>query len=569
VDLFVNAGTPVIAPLDGMVESVRNNAGQLNYGPTVILRHELPGDAAPWYTLYGHLDEGALALEPGRAIAAGDRIGAVGTARVNGGWAPHLHLQIIADRVGYEGDFPGVARPSDRAVWLSISPDPNLILGFPEGCAVPAPLDESTLLASRRQWIGPSLSIAYRTPLVIVRGHMQYLYDVAGRRYLDVVNNVAHVGHCHPHVVAAVQRQAAVLNTNTRYLHPAIERYAERLTAHLPASLRVCFFVCSGSEANELALRLAMAHTGRHDVIVIDHAYHGNTTALVELSPYKFDGPGGRGPAPHVHKVTLPDPYRGPHRGYGADSGRRYGAEVGDVVARLTRSGRSVAAFFAESLVSGGGQIEPPQGYLAEAYRHVRSAGGVCIADEVQIGFGRMGTHFWGFETQGVVPDIVTMGKPIGNGHPVAAVVTTPEIAASFANGMEYFNTFGGNPVSCEVGLAVLDVIEQEGLQRRALRVGGALTGGLRDLAGRYPLIGDVRGRGLFLGLELVRDRTALTPAPRHATYVVERMRERGILLSTEGPFHTVIKMKPPLVFSEDDAATLVTTLDQVLAELE
>jgi 4-aminobutyrate aminotransferase-like enzyme len=227
-----------------------------------------------------------------------------------------------------------------------------------------------------------------------------------------------------------------------------------------------------------------------------------------------------------------------------------------------------LAAFFAEAVVSGGGQIEPPQGYLAEAYRHVRSAGGVCIADEVQIGFGRMGTHFWGFETQGVVPDIVTMGKPIGNGHPLAAVVTTPEIAASFANGMEYFNTFGGNPVSCEVGLAVLDVIEQEGLQRRALHVGDALTRGLRALAGRYPLIGDVRGRGLFLGLELVRDRRMQTPAPRHAAYVVESMRDRGVLLSTEGPFHTVIKMKPPLVFAEDDVDALVAGLDQVLAEI-
>ncbi len=569
VDLFAPAGTAVLAPIDGTVESVHNNAGRLDYGPTVVLRHEIPGADAPWYTLYGHLDEAALTLQRGLAVRAGDRLGSVGTSRVNGGWPPHLHLQIIADRVGYDGDFPGVARPSDRAVWLSISPDPNLILRFPEGTAADDGPDDRALLAARRERLGPSLSIAYETPLTIVRGRMQFLYDARGRRYLDGVNNVAHVGHCHPHVVAALQRQAAMLNTNTRYLHPSILRYAGRLTAHLPAPLRVCFFVCSGSEANELALRLALAHTQRRDVIVVDHAYHGNTTSLVDLSPYKFDGPGGRGAPRHVHKLAMPDPYRGEHRGYGADSGRAYATEAGEVVAALARSGRDVAAFLSETISSGGGQVEPPAGYLSDVYRHVRAAGGVCIADEVQIGFGRVGTHFWGFETQGVVPDIVTLGKPIGNGHPMGAVVTTPEIAASFANGMEYFNTFGGNPVSCEVGLAVLDVIEQEGLQARAQRVGEYLIRGLRSLTERHALIGDVRGRGLFLGVELVRDREALTPAPRHAAYVVERMRERGVLLSTEGPFHTVIKMKPPLVFSEDDADTVVRTFADVLTELD
>ncbi len=569
VDLFVSAGTAVLAPIDGTVESVRNNTGRLDYGPTVVLRHEIPGADAPWYTLYGHLDETALALQPGLAVRAGDRIGSVGASRVNGGWPPHLHLQIIADRVGYDGDFPGVARPSDRAVWLSISPDPNLILRFPEGTAADDGPDDRVLLAARRERLGRSLSIAYQTPLTIVRGRMQFLYDGHGRRYLDGVNNVAHVGHCHPHVVAALQRQAAVLNTNTRYLHPAILRYAERLTAHLPAPLCVCFFVCSGSEANELALRLAFAHTQRRDVIVVDHAYHGNTSSLVALSPYKFDGPGGKGAPPHVHKVSMPDPYRGVHRGYAADAGRAYAADVREVVSALERSGRGAAAFIAEAISSGGGQVEPPAGYLAEAYRHVRAAGGVCIADEVQIGFGRVGTHFWGFETQDVVPDIVTLGKPIGNGHPLGAVVTTPEIAASFANGMEYFNTFGGNPVSCEVGLAVLDVIEQEALQSRARRVGEYLTRGLRALAERHALVGDVRGRGLFLGLELVRDRDAQTPAPHHATYVVERMRERGVLLSTEGPFHTVVKLKPPLVFSEDDADTVVQSMADVLSELD
>jgi 4-aminobutyrate aminotransferase-like enzyme len=383
-----------------------------------------------------------------------------------------------------------------------------------------------------------------------------------------VVNNVAHVGHCHPRVAEAIRRQSAVLNTNTRYLHPVLAEYAERLAACLPSPLSVCFFVCSGSEANELALRLARTHTGREDVVVVDHAYHGNTSSLVSMSPYKFNGPGGRGAPPWVHTVVMPDPYRGPHRGRDTATGRRYAEYVREAIADAGRGGRQVAAFFAEAIISGGGHIEPPPGYLRDAYAYARAAGAVCVADEVQVGFGRVGTHFWAFEAQGVVPDIVTMGKPIGNGHPIGAVVTTPEIASSFANGMEYFNTFGGNPVSCYAGLAVLDVLQGEGLQEHARVTGAELVAGFRGLQERHALMGDVRGRGLVLAIELVRDRTTLEPAPRHAAYVVERMRERGILLSTEGPLHTVIKMKPPLAFTRADAQRLVRELDETLREI-
>ena len=566
-DLFAPAGTPVLAPLDGVVSSVRHNAGRLDYGPTVILRHEL--DGVTFFTLYGHLDPEVLSrLREGQRVGKGERIARLGAPADNGGWAPHLHLQVLTDRLGFDGDFPGVARPSEREVWLSLSPDPNLILGLPEGCRAPRPEPREALLAERRQRIGPSLSIAYREPLTIVRGAMQYLYDDLGRAYLDVVNNVAHVGHCHPRVVAALRRQSGVLNTNTRYLHPLLAEYAERLTAQLPSPLSVCFFVCSGSEANELALRLARTHTGREDVVVIDHAYHGNTSSLVSMSPYKFNGPGGRGAPAWVHTVPLPDPYRGPHRGNDVATGQRYAAYVREAIESAGRDGREVAAFFAEAIVSGGGHIEPPPGYLADAYGYARAAGAVCVADEVQVGFGRVGTHFWAFEAQGVVPDIVTMGKPIGNGHPLGAVVTTPAIAASFANGMEYFNTFGGNPVSCSVGLAVLDVIEREGLQEHARETGTDLRAGLRALMDRHQLLGDVRGTGLILAIELVRDRATLEPAPRHAAYVVERMRERGILLSTEGPLHTVIKMKPPLAFTGTNAKRLVHELDETLLEI-
>ncbi|HEX7119195.1 MAG TPA: aminotransferase class III-fold pyridoxal phosphate-dependent enzyme [Longimicrobiales bacterium] len=566
VDLFVEPGTPVHAPLDGAVRALRDNAGRFDYGPTIVLEHRTDS-GEPFYTLYGHLTADSLEnLRPGAAVAAGERIGAVGAPPGNGGWAPHLHLQLITDLLAYDGTFPGVARPSERSVWLSLSPDPNLLLGLPGGCVAERVPAAAELAAARERRIGPSLSVSYRRPLHIVRGRRQYLYDENGRAYLDGVNNVAHVGHSHPRVVDALRRQAAVLNTNTRYLHETMLRYAERLTAMLPEPLRVCYFVCSGSEANELALRLARAHTGRRDVVVVDAAYHGNTTSLIDMSPYKFAGPGGAGAPPWVHAVALPDPYRGLYRGRGAETGRRYAAHVRDAIDAARERG-GAAAFFCESLPGCGGQIVLPDGFLAEAYRHVREAGGVCVADEVQVGFGRVGTHFWGFETQGVIPDIVTLGKPIGNGHPLAAVVTTPEIAASFANGMEYFNTYGGNPVSCAVGLAVLDVIEAERLQQNARRVGGRLLDGLLALAERHALIGDVRGLGLYIGVELVLDRETLEPAARHAAYVVERLRDHGILLSTDGPLHNVLKIKPPLVVTEADADRLVETLDRVLGE--
>jgi len=331
----------------------------------------------------------------------------------------------------------------------------------------------------------------------------------------------------------------------------------------LPDPLSVVFLVNSGSEANELALRLARAHTRRDDVIVVDCAYHGNTSAMIDLSPYKFDGPGGRGCPAWVHQVAMPDVFRGPHRG--AEAGKLYA----QLVAAAAQSHHGPAAFFCESALSCGGQIILPAGYLQAAFAAVRAAGGVCVADEVQTGFGRAGTHFWMFESQDVVPDIVTLGKPIGNGHPLGAVITTRAIADSFANGMEYFNTFGGNPVSCAVGLAVLDVIRDEELQQHAADVGEYLQNELTQLQAGHPLIGDVRGLGLFIGIEFVRDRDSLEPADSEAAQIVELMKERGVLLSTDGPFHNVIKIKPPIVFSRRDAEVVVANLREVLRELD
>jgi 4-aminobutyrate aminotransferase-like enzyme/Ser/Thr protein kinase RdoA (MazF antagonist) len=571
VDVFVQAGTAVYAPLDGVIHSFRNNAGPLDYGPTIILEHRLggrPGDLPPFYTLYGHLSPQSLeSLEAGTSVSRCERIGTIGETADNGGWPPHLHFQIVTDLLEHQGDFPGVAPPSQLAVWTSLSPDPNLILGIPRS-DVRAPVYlQDDLLARRRARLGRNLSLSYRRPLTIVRGDRQYLFDADGRRFLDAVNNVPHVGHCHPLVVQAVSDQAAVLNTNTRYLHDALITYAERLCALLPEPLRVCYIVCSGSEANELAIRMARAHTRHTDFIVVDGAYHGNTSSLIDISPYKFDGPGGSGCPLHVHKVRMPDVYRGPFRRNVADAGSRYASEVAAAARGAREAGRAIAAFICESLLSCGGQIVLPDGYLAGAYQAVRKAGGVCIADEVQVGFGRVGTAMWGFETQGVVPDIVTMGKPIGNGFPLAAVVTTPEIAASFDNGMEYFNTFGGNPVACAAGLAVLDVMRDERLQEHALAVGRYLSRGLEGLVARFPLVGDVRGLGLFLGIELVCDRDTLEPAAEQAAYVINRLRDRGTLVSTDGPLHNVIKIKPPLPFNSENADQLVEALATVLEE--
>ena len=567
LDLYKRSGEPVYAPLDGKVHSFKNNTAPLDYGPTIILEHQTDqGDC--FYTLYGHLSPDSLnGLKVGMPVEKGRLIARVGESVTNGGWPPHVHFQLILDMLSETGNFPGVARPSERDVWLAICPDPNLILGIPESCFPSRGSSKSEILAFRRKNLGRNLSIAYHKPLKIVRGRAQYLYTEEGQAYLDGVNNVCHVGHCHPHVVAAGQRQMPVLNTNTRYLHDNIIEYSRRLLAKFPEPLKVCYFVCTGSEANELALRLARTYTGSRNIIMVDGAYHGNTQTLIDISPYKHDGPGGCGAPAWAHKVVMPDGYRGPHKGTGAETGIRYAAYVKEILTQLQGKGDRVAAFICESLLGCGGQVVLPDNYLREAFKFVRAAGGVCIVDEVQVGFGRVGSHFWAFETQNVVPDIVTLGKPIGNGHPLAAVITTAEIADAFANGMEYFNTFGGNPVSCAIGMAVLEVIENERLQENAYRTGKRLLKGLQELMDRYPLIGDVRGLGLYVGIELVTDQETLEPATKHADYIINRLRDHGILISTDGPLENILKLKPPIVFNEKNAEDFIAALDKVLGE--
>ena len=413
------------------------------------------------------------------------------------------------------------------------------------------------ILKMRGEHISESLSIGHGKPLHITRGEMQYLYSRSGEKYLDLVNNVCHVGHCNPHVVSAGQKQMAVLNTNTRYIYDGLTQYIQRLSYTLPEGLDYGFLVNSGSEANELAIRLARAYTNNHDIVVMEGAYHGHTGMLIDLSPYKFRGPGGKGVAEDwVHVAPVPDIFR--------DNSRDYLNEFEGIV----RDARPIAGFIVESMLSCAGQIPFPQGYLAKSFELIRSVGGLCIADEVQVGFGRLGRKMWAFEEHGVIPDIVVMGKPIGNGHPMAAVFTTKEIADSF-KGMEFFSTFGGNPVSCAIGMAVLDVIEEKNLIENSKLMGELFIDGLTKLKNRYEIIGDIRGKGLFLGIELIKNRSSLEPAPKEAELLVEGMLSKNILLSIDGPRKNVIKIKPPMVISKEDVDRTIKSLDEVFSDIE
>ncbi len=566
VDLTAPPGTEVRAPLDGVVHGVEDTASRLDYGPLIVLRHDQPG--VPFFTLYGHLDRASLdGLRVGQPIAAGQRLGWIGAPPHNGDWWPHLHFQVITDMLDVPCNVNGSARPGEREVWQALCPDPNLLLGIP-GDRLPHGRDTRSLAASRRAHVGANVRLSYREPLRIARGWRQYLFDAGGRRYLDAYNNVPHVGHAHPAVVEAVAAQLAVVNTNTRYLQDVHAEYVEALLATFPAPLSVCYLTASGSEATELALRLARARTGRRDLLVLDAAYHGHTTTAIDISPYKHDGPGGEGAPPWVHKTPLPDVYRGAHRAPDPGAGVRYAAHVGARIDDLARAGRGPCAYLAETCPSVGGQLLLPAGYLAEVYRLVRAAGGVAIADEVQTGLGRIGTHFWAFQAHEVVPDIVVLGKPIGNGYPMGAVVTTPEIAAAFDTGMEFFSTFGGSSAACAAGLATLRVAQQEGLMEHALAVGEHLLGALRALQSRHAVVGDVRGSGLFLGVDLVADRDTRAPAPDEAALVVNRLRELGVLTGTDGPHHNVIKIRGPMPLTREDGDLLVAALDRALGEL-
>ncbi|XP_029020447.1 5-phosphohydroxy-L-lysine phospho-lyase isoform X2 [Betta splendens] len=433
-------------------------------------------------------------------------------------------------------------------------------------------LKKEETLAMRERLIGQSCRLFYSDdPVKIVRARGQYLFDENGKRYLDCISNVHHVGHCHPSITKAAVAQMDLLNTNTRFLHDNIVMYADRLAATLPDKLCVFYFVNSGSEANDLALRLARQYTQHEDVIVLDHAYHGHLVSLIDISPYKFRKLAGQ--KEWVHVAPLPDVYRGKFRENHPEPGQAYADAVKDLIEDVHRKGRKVSAIFVESLPSVGGQIILPEGYSSKVAEYVHSAGGVFVADEVQTGFGRVGSHFWAFQLQGegFCPDIVTMGKPMGNGHPVACVATTVEIAGAFtANTVEYFNTFGGNPVSCAIGLAVLDVIEQEDLRGNAMRVGAHLKELFKKMQTRHELIGDVRGVGLFIGVELVTERGKKTPATKTAAHIIKRLKEEDLIcVSTDGPWDNVLKLKPPMCFTVENAELVAQCFDRILTDMK
>jgi len=424
----------------------------------------------------------------------------------------------------------------------------------------PSKLTKLEILKKREKLIGKNLSISYKEPLKIVKGFMQYLYDEEGKTYLDMRNNVPHVGHSHPKIVWALQKQAAILNTNTRYLQEELVNYAERLCSTLPDKFQVCYFVNSGSEANELALRLARTHTNRKDIVAMEGAYHGNTGELINISHYKFSGKGGKGAPQYVHTIKIPDIYRGAYQVSDPEAGKKYAEDVKNVI-----RGKQVAAFIFESIMGSTGQIIYPKDYLHRVFKSIHENGGVCIADEVQVGFGRVGKHFWAFELYNIIPDIITLGKPIGNGHPIGAVVTTRELAESFNNGMEFFSTTGGNTVSCVVGMAVLDIIEAEKLQENALKVGNYIIEELEQIKEKYSIIGDVRGSGLFLGVDLIKDVKTLEPAEKEAEKIVEKMKNHGILIGND---KNVLKIKPPICITLGNAKFFVKKFEDVLVKI-
>ena len=416
------------------------------------------------------------------------------------------------------------------------------------------------LIARRDRLMGSAYRLFYEKPIHLVKGEGVWLYDASGKKYLDMYNNVPHVGHCHPHVVEALTKQIRTLNTHTRYLHENVLDYAERLTEKFPDELDVAMFSCTGSEANELALRIARAHTGATGIIVTDLAYHGNTHAIYQISTE--DIPQAEIPD-FVISVPAPDTYRGAYRG--DDAGERYAAHIETAIDELCGRGVKPAAFVVDTIISSSGVVSPPPGYLKKAAEIIRAAGGLFVADEVQPGFGRTGKNFWGFEADEIAPDIATMGKPMGNGQPLAATVTRTDIVERFSKKASYFNTFGGNPVSCAAGLAVLDVIETENLQLNALEVGRYLIGGLNDLATRHESIGDIRGSGLFLAVDLVNDRETREPATETTSRVVNGLRDRGILTGSIGPGDNVLKLRPPMVFSTENADYFLGIADDVL----
>ena len=564
IDIFVEENTPIKSPLNGKVIILHNNNFKYDYGPTVILEHKINNYF--FFTLYGHLSKKCLKkLKVGQIVKKGEWIGEIGDYKINGNWPPHLHFQIMTSLLNEVDNFPGVGEEYLLKIWKQISPDPNIILQIPDSFFTNKVTKEK-ILKKRKRNIGRNLSISYQEPLHMLEAKDQFFYDEHGRKYLDCVNNISHVGHSNKMVHNALVKQNLKLNTNTRYLYNIINQYSDRLLEKFPKKLNKIFFVCTGSEANDLALRIAKTYTKANNVLVMNNAYHGHTNSLIDLSPYKFNSKGGEGQKDYVHVLRMPDEIRGKWTKKNNKWVNKYIEEAKELINKKFNHINSLSSFFFESILGCGGQIELPKDYLKNIVRFVRQKNALCIADEVQTGFGRVGNNFWAFEEHGIVPDIVTLGKPMGNGHPIAAVVTTTKIANAFNNGMEYFNSFGGNPVSCAVGDAVLDVIEKENLQKNAKIVGDYFIKQLRKIQIKFPnYISKISGKGLFIGIDLIINGNLSLPNQKLATKLINILRLRGVLLSTDGPFNNVIKVKPPLVFNKDNTDFVCSEIERFL----
>lgn len=536
VDVWLAGPTPLAAPWTGLVVTA---------GDCEIV---VSGDEGA-LVLRG--DSVRPAVSAGHGLTAGHELGSAGPGRM---W-----LQVRRDA---EATVPAFVQPDYAPGWLGLTRDPAPLLGLPPAEATAE--DADALVIRRGLSFASVQEQYYRRPPRIERGWREFLLSVDGRSYVDMVNNVASIGHAHPALTDAVARQWRRLNTNSRFNYGAVADFSERLAATLPDPLDTVFLVNSGSEAADLALRLAMAATGRRDVVAVREAYHGWTYATDAVSTSVADNPNALTTRPDwVHTVPSPNTFRGEHRGDGA---YRYAPEAVAIIETLVAQSRSPAAFICEPFYGNAGGIELPAGYLTAVYDAVRAAGGLAIADEVQVGYGRLGRWFWGFQGQGVVPDIVTMAKSMGNGQPLGAVITSRAIADAYRSQGYFFSSTGGSPVSCVVGLAVLDVIEREGLQHNALVVGEHLCSRLAELSGRHSLIGAVHGSGLYMGVELVADRQTLEPAVTETAAICERMRELGVIVQPTSDLMNVLKIKPPMCLSTEAADFFVDMLDRVLA---
>ena len=429
--------------------------------------------------------------------------------------------------------------------------------------SIETPKPITALIEKRHHVSSPILSLSYDTPIYMTGAAFQYMYDAYGNTFLDAYNNIPHIGHSHPEITTAASHQIAMLNTNTRYLFDAYSEYAEALLSKFPSSLDMVFFVNSGSAASDLAMRLAYSHTTFDTIMVMEHGYHGNTQTSIDISPYKYNNKKGHGQKNHIIETAIPDTYRGAYTIDDGSAGKAYAASV---IRQIENNDRPIGAFITEPIVGCGGQVPLAKGYLKAIYPAIRKQGGICISDEVQTGFGRLGNHFWGFEAQDVVPDIVILGKPIANGQPMGAVVTTKAIAHSFSKGVEFFSSFGGNPVSCKIALTVLKEIETCQLQHHAKVVGNYYQTLFKKLKETYSCIGDVRGSGLFIGIEIVKE-GSMDAHPELAHFIKNELRNRYILVSTDGPHDSVIKTKPPLCFTKDNAKTVVDTFEIILQD--